>query len=195
MKKNITLIFLLILNLTTYAQIKKFSIDINYPLAINNSITQVNGIVGGSFKYRFKEFDGMTIGAVYTYDLATEKIDAYPSSLKHTYHFNHLGGLAEFKFKAVKKLHPFVQAGYTLLTTKSTITFSSSTQPDLPKNETKVESNSGFNIGAGASYDIAERFYLQLYYHYIRVYSPQADTNKTAVYYYDQAKLGVGYRF
>lgn len=195
MKKSITLFFLLILNLTTYSQDKKFSIDINYPLAINNSITEVNGIVDGSFKYRFKELDAMTIGAVYTYDLATERIDSYLSSLKHTYHFNHLGGLIEFKIKTVEKLHPFAQAGYTLLTTKSKLRISDSSDPDISEDQTKVENSSGFNLGAGTSYDISERFYLQLYYHYIKVYSQEDFSKETRGYNYDQLKLGVGYRF
>lgn len=73
MKNKITLIALLLLSFSAISQDKKFSIDVNYPLSLDsNEFQKVNGIIDGSFKYRFKESTSMTIGASYTFDFLLE---------------------------------------------------------------------------------------------------------------------------
>lgn len=56
--------------------------------------------------------------------------------------------------------------------------------------------DSGLNLNFGVSYDVSSSFFIQTYFHYIRIYKTSiVDEDEKSGVNYNQLKLGVGYRF
>ena len=197
MKNKITLIALLLLSFSAISQDKKISIDVNYPLSLDsNDFQKTSGIIDASFKYRFKETDAMKIGASYTFDFLKEKEEFGTSSsdLDRNYIFHHLGVFTEFKLNSNEKLHPFAGFGYSMLTSESEFIY---VNPfgEIERRKEK-STDSGLNLNFGVTYDISSQFYIQTYFHYIRIYKTSiVDEDEKSGVNYNQLKLGVGYRF
>ncbi|WP_300570843.1 outer membrane beta-barrel protein [Flavobacterium sp.] len=197
MKNKITLIALLFLSFSAISQDKKFSIDVNYPLSLDsNDFQKITGVIDASFKYRFKETDVMKIGVSYTFDLLKDKIefDTSSSDLDGNYTFHHLGVFGEFKLNSNEKLHPFVGIGYSMLSSENEFMY----VDPMGGVETRKEktNDSGLNLNFGVTYDISSQFFIQTYFHYIRIYKTSiVDEDEKSGVNYNQLKLGVGYRF
>ncbi|RXR20789.1 hypothetical protein EQG63_02315 [Flavobacterium amnicola] len=193
MKNRIVVIVLLFLSVTAISQNKKFSIDVNYPLSLNAyEFQKINGIIDASFKYRFKETNAMKLGASYTFDLLNEKDPFNNEVLDRKYSFHHLDVFSEFKLNNAEKLHPFVGIGYSMLFSEYEYFYS---QNQFTEIKTEKYNAGGLNFNLGLSYDISPKFFIQSYFHYVRIYRESPITNKMSGINYNQIKLGAGFRF
>lgn len=195
MKNKFILTALFFLSLSAVSQVKKFSVDLNYPLALKSGFDDGSkGIIDGSFKYRFKELNSMSIGASYTFDLIKTESTFVGRKLGMNSNFHHVDLFSEFKLSSEDKLRPFFGLGYSIL-------FSENEYINLnPMNQIEVkaekENNSGINMNLGFSYDLTKTFYVQSYFHYIRIFKKNyVEDGKNVGVNYNQLKLGVGYRF
>jgi len=197
MKNSLLLIVLFFLSLNAISQNKKFSVDVNYPLSLDNSeFSKINGVVGGSFKYRFAETKAVKFGASYTFDTFNEKTGiSYNDLKKHYYH--HLDFFGEFNLNGNSKLHPFIGVGYTALYEDFKYNIDNSFFGNPPTQGRSKDRKNGLNFNLGMSYDITNQFFVQTYFHFVKVFL------KSDEYYYDQPKginynqikLGAGFRF
>ena len=64
-----------------------------------------------------------------------------------------------------------------------------------PEIKTEKINGSGLNFNLGLSYDISNSFFVQSYFHYIRIYRKSPITDKMTGVNYNQLKFGLGYRF
>ncbi|MES2813052.1 MAG: outer membrane beta-barrel protein [Bacteroidota bacterium] len=194
MKSKFILIALFFLSLSTVSQVKKFSVDLNYPLALKSGYgDESRGIIDGSFKYRFKELNSMTIGASYTFDLIKRESTFAETELGMNYNFHHVNLFSEFKLSSEDKLHPFIGLGYSILFSENEYIYSNMEEVEI---KVKKENNSGINVNFGFSYDVTKSFYVQSYFHYVRVFTKSfVEDGKKVGVNYNQLKLGLGYRF
>ncbi|MEP5338867.1 MAG: OmpW family outer membrane protein [Algibacter sp.] len=195
MRNKFILIVFFALSISVISQNKKFSIDINYPLALSDGeFDEISGIIDGSIKYRFKETDKMYLGISYTFDLLKEKTTIFVNQpdLNRNYTFHHLGFFEELIMNSNSKFRPFIGLGYSILSAENE-SFTGNTESLNIISE--KNNSSGFNFNIGTSYDILDHFFIQAYFHYIRIFRKSAITDKNIGINFNQLKLGLGYRF
>lgn len=190
------IIYLLFFTLVSFAQQKKTSLEINYPIPTgNNFIGKYKGVVDVGAKYRFsdqKDFlFGVSLNVNYlTYSMTTPTINS------NTKNFNFQPRLfGELKLKGLPRLHPALGLGYTFMKF-------SSNGDSIPVGENPIfsfsysENLSGINYNLSISFDFNSKFFAQVQYDGIKINSvpdgvPNTKYNTSA----DLIKLGLGYRF
>ncbi len=192
MKTNYTLLLLILVSLTTYAQDKKFSIEVNYPLAISNGIENFTGIADASIKYRFTEGELFKYGASFTFDYLKAKYPFNNQDLGRDYFFYHVNGFAEMTIPSAEKIHPFVSAGFTYVSYEYEYFRGFDGFTTI---ETIKEKDPGFNLKLGIQYDFTSSLFIQSYFHYIRSFNKNEFFDETIGVNYNQVKFGLGYRF
>lgn len=192
MKTNYTLIILFLISLNVFSQDKKFSIEINYPLAISNGIENFTGIADASIKYRFAEGELFKYGASLTFDYLKAKLPFNNQDLGRNYFFYHANGFAEMTIPSAEKIHPFVGAGFTYVSYEYEFFRA---VDGFTTVETIKENDPGFNLKLGIQYDFTSSFFMQSYFHYIRTFNKSDFNDETIGVNYNQVKFGVGLRF
>lgn len=192
MKTTFFLTALLICGLKTSAQNEKFSVEVNYPLVLSNGSLKSNGIIDASLKFRFKETNTLHLGAGYIFDYVEASQNVYNNNIKRDYFFHHLNLFTELKLDTAKRFRPFFGIGYTLLSGTNEYVHIDNGFLSV-KNENMT--NSGFNFNIGLSYDLLKRFFVQAYFHYIRVFNESPFEDDKIGINYNQIKIGLGYRF
>jgi hypothetical protein len=197
MKKRVLIIVLFFLSLNAISQNKKFSVDVNYPLSIDNSeYSKTTGVVGGSFKYRFAETKAVRFGTSYTFDTFNEKTGISFNDLKKHY-FHHVDVFGEFNLNGNSKLHPFIGIGYTAIYEDYIYKIDNSFF-NAPSTEGRSKDRkNGLNFNLGMSYDITNRFFVQTYFHFVKAFlkTDEYYYNQPKAINYNQIKLGAGFRF
>ncbi|WP_435578718.1 outer membrane protein [Gilvibacter sp.] len=195
MNRNyLILLGLLFCGVFASAQERKFSVEWNYPLPVGDNFFAEGYTawfdIGG--EYRFAESGAFNFGVALnmgfagfseTLDTGTTKAIAYdfkPSVF------------AELNIPGVPKLHPAVGVGY------NTILFAFSGDSAILGSEGRQiiggDSKNGLNGHARLSYDVAERWFVQVQYDYTRLGKendvPDISFNRTV----SQVRFGFGYR-
>lgn len=182
----------LLLIVNSNAQEERFSIEIGYPITVDNNFigTNFNGIVDVGGKYRFVQAGILNIAGGLNISLLTNPanndfgidftVNAFVFQPK---------GIVELKIPTLSGFRPFVGLGLSVFTFTSQQSLSDFEIAGI--SETQI----GFTISPGISYDIFNQFFLQLQYEYTSV-SPDDDVpdipfNRNV----SLLKVGAGYRF
>lgn len=200
MKTKITLILILLISTNLLSQNSKFSIEVNFPILIDNNHygENYNGIIDLGLEYRISNFGFMNLGFMnlgfalntslfntsYTINPDITTID-----VKENIYFIRPKVFSEFIFKSNEKIHPKIGIGYTFMESKVSVKSS-----DFP-NESESYSDNGLNLNLGIAYDITNKIFIQAQYDYIKKkISKEVPDYK----YYSNINflnIGLGYRF
>lgn len=194
MKKYI-LFFIFFTTLVSFAQQKKTSIELNYPIPTgNNFLGSYKGILDIGIKYRFSDQKDFVIGASLNVNYLTYSLNEASISFD-TNNFNFQPRLfGELKLKGIPRLHPALGLGYTFMKFSSSGSADTFEDPNIGFNES--ESLSGLNYNISFSFDINTKLFAQVQYDGIKIGNtptgvPDSKYNTTA----NLIKLGIGYRF
>lgn len=190
-----------------HAQDQKWSVEANYPLNVtsdNSNFGDLNGVIDLGLAYKFLELGPLQIGAglnasfFKNYDNFTyggiNGINIESDYKAKTFLFQPKL-FAEVAIPGIPKLKPKLGIGYSILLddvyykNDQTITFDGN------------DTNGGLNLNLGLSYDLSDRFFLQVQYDYINIARKGETTINGQSYPYDFKedagilKAGVGFRF
>jgi len=191
--KQKLLALLLIFSIKSFSQDSKFSIELNYPIPIDeNFIGQnYNGIIDSGLKYRFMNLEFINIGASFNAGMYknTKKDRLQPFDVT-TYIFSPRV-YAEFNIKSITKLHPSIGLGYSILNFRADV--------DRFNNQNNLsvsssENENGINFNLGAAYDITSKLFAQVQYDIIKM---EVDNEVPDIKYNTSInilKIGLGYR-
>ena len=190
MKKTL-LILLLNFNLALFSQEYKLSIELNYPIPVDNNFIGKNytGIVdiGGKYKIIDKK-DVLDFGIALNAGLFTfnnSEINS-PQDYKIFAFLIQPKKFCEFNIKNVEKLHPYTSLGYSFIIFKATGTNNGFDVSDL--NDTQ----SGINLNFGLSYDITSDFFVNGQFDFIKLQKEKGIPNSTYNTNINLVKLGIG---
>jgi len=195
MKTKITLIIFLLITTNLLSQNSKFSIEVNFPVLIDNNHygENYNGIIDLGLKYRISNFGFMDVGFALNTSLfdTNYKISSEITTfdVKESVFFIRPKVFSEINFKSNEKIHPSIGLGYTFIESKV-----SAKSSDLP-NESKSYSDKGLNLYVGIAYDISNKIFIQAQYDYIK---KEVSKDIPDYKYYSNINflnIGLGYRF
>ncbi|MVO08375.1 outer membrane beta-barrel protein [Flavobacterium sp. TP390] len=191
MKKTLLFVFLN-LNLFLFSQESKLSIELNYPIPVDNNFIgkNYNGIVDIGAKYKIIDKNILDFGVAFntgllvfnnSKDSFTQnfKVYAYPIQPKI---------YCEFNIKNVEKLHPYTSLGYSFIVFKATGTNNGYDISNF--NDTQ----SGLNLNLGLSYDITNRFFVNGQFDFIKLQKENGIPNSTYNTSVNLIKFGIGLR-
>ncbi|WP_440122717.1 outer membrane protein [Tenacibaculum sp. Ill] len=193
MKYKLILI-LLLCGMGSFSQNKKISLEVSYPLTIDNNFIggRSEGVVDFGFKYRIKDFKIVNLGIGINGGLLVDDTDKsnYPQDFERTIYAIQPKIFSELNLSQLTKLHLFVNIGYSFMKMKLTNT-NNSGSVDFSKLSDTLR---GINAGLGVSYDILPRVFLQVQYDFSKLNSgnsPDIDYNTNV----NLLKMGAGIRF
>lgn len=194
MKNKIILYLVLLVNICSISQNKKFSLEINYPLTLRDGEgDKTQGVLGGSLKYRFKTTTQFNLGVDYTFDFLNGTDRFGGTDLKNNSYFHHLNFFGELNSEPFHKIHPTFGLGFTIFSHNNEYIYS---DPDTSLILDSKRNNLGINFKIGINYEITKNFFAQTYFHYIRTFEEGIGSeNKTFGFNHNQLKLGLGYKF
>lgn len=166
MKKTF-LFLLLTISLFSFSQDSKLSVEVNYPLPIDNNFIGKNytGIIDLGAKYKFLSKDLVNLGFALNTSLLTYKNSKANSPQNYTVYAYPIQPkiFCEFKLKSNEKLHPYASLGYSFLVFKAT---GMNNENDISSfNETQ----SGINLNFGLAYDITNNLFVNGQYDFIKL--------------------------
>lgn len=190
--KKYFLFLLLCSSLSLFSQESKFSIELNYPLPIDNNFIGKNytGIIDLGGKYRILNKEIVNVGVAFNAGLLifdntkinspqNFKVYAYPIQPKV---------FCEFNIKSISKLHPYTSLGYSFLVFRATGTNNGYNVSDF--NDTQ----SGINLNFGLAYDITNKFFVNAQYDYIKLNKEEGIPDSTFNTKINILKFGLGLR-
>jgi hypothetical protein len=167
MKQSLLFTLLLIFTINTFSQNSKFSIEANYPITIDNNFLGEDsyGIVDLGLKYRFAEFNPVQIGVSLNGGLLIDNSNQnnLPQDFLVTTYIIQPKIFAELNIESIKKLHPFLGLGYTFINLQLS---GSNNGMDVSGESDNL---SGFGLNLGASYDITNKFFIQVQYDFTKL--------------------------
>ena len=190
MNKVILASFLVFASFIVHAQDQKWSIEANYPLVANSNLqNDFNGVLDLGIKYRFANLGPVILGAGFN--------AAY---LKNFDSFTYGGpGFQdqEFDYKAKQFLFQ------TKIFAEVAIPGLAKLKPQIGVDVQTDDSNTdgGLNLNFGISYDLSDKFFIQVQYDFLNVHRKGENTRDNQTFTYDfnekigLIKTGVGFRF
>lgn len=196
MKFKIFSLFLLF-GIFANAQIKKFSIEANYPLPVDNNFVGKNydGVIDLGLKYRMVNLVFVNFGLALNSSMLTASDTGYFPEFDETLSFKSTlitiqpQFYGEINLRKLTKLRPSAAIGYSVFVTNSEYTSPETNIPDESRTQ------SGVNVNVGLSYDITGRLYIHANYDYVKLIQMDSDIPKET-YNTDVSllKIGVGIR-
>tara|TARA_R110001583_G_C5434740_1_gene389218 strand:+ start:28 stop:615 length:588 start_codon:yes stop_codon:yes gene_type:complete len=194
MKQRLLLVLLLILAIKSFSQDSKFSIEASFPIPVGDNFLgkDYGGIIDIGIKYRFSELKIVNIGASINGGLLKNyKVEGIPIFDLNSYTIQPRI-FAEFNIEKLSKLHPQIGLGYSFLIFETT-KYNGTGNP--PKTDSDLTED-GINLNLGLSYDITDKFFVQVQYDFIKIrfdkdrrYTPtKYNTNLSIL------KFGLGFR-
>jgi Outer membrane protein beta-barrel domain len=189
--------FLILSTLFTFvlsqAQERKFSLEANYPLPIEDGFVFRNytGIIDLGLKYRFYETEVFSLGAGINGGILIANFNTYYSKIKTTNYIVQPKIITEFKLKN-SKIHPYVSLGWSFMTFVAEGNTSS-----LDVEQTKVyDSNSqgGINLTTGALFDVSKRVFINFQFDFTNLNKKGNVPNTSYNTQVLLLKAGVGFR-
>ena len=192
MKPWLFLVFCLLSILKNNAQEERLSIAISYPITVDNNFigSNFNGIVDVGGKYRFAEAGVFNIAGGLNIGLLTNPAnnDFGVDFTVNAFVFQPKC-IIELRVPALSNFRPFIGLGVSVFTFASQQSLSAFEIAGI------AETQTGFTISPGISYDIWGRIFVQLQYDFTSL-SPDDDVpdipfnSRVSL-----LKAGVGYRF
>jgi opacity protein-like surface antigen len=192
MKQKLLLSFLLILSIKSFSQDSKLSVEMHYPIPIDQNFIgkNYNGIIDIGAKYRFYEIPNIHIGASINGGILVNKTNdnngnqdfAVKSYLIQPKIF------AELKIESISKLHPFVGLGYSFM-----VFDTSGTNNGFDVSGSN-EKEGGINVNFGISYDITKKIFIDIQYDYVKLKVDKETPNTTFNTNVNLLKVGLGFR-
>ena len=191
MTKKLLFVFILLISFEAIAQDKKWSAEANYTIIPDEGFGETNNLTDLGLKYRFGDFSFLELGVSINVGFAREKASDGLTTLYDTKsYFIQPRIFADFQIPGVERLRPSLGLGYSIVNTD----FESDA---IAWNET----NGGFNLNLGVSYDIFKRFFVQVQYDFINLQvndeilfnGETLRSNHTDRV--NNLKIGVGFRF
>ncbi|UKM65357.1 porin family protein [Flavobacteriaceae bacterium GSB9] len=194
MKQNLLLVFLLIFTIKSFSQDSKFSLELNYPIPIDNNFIgeNYNGIIDFGANYRFTNLNHVNIGISFNGGILVNNSSQNSrfQDFKVTSYVIQPRIYGELDLESIKKFHPSIGIGYTIMVFDANGTNDIIDGSDL--NDT--QSDSGFNFNFGIAYDITEKLFTQVQYDFIKL---TADSDVPDIKFNTNVnilKIGLGYR-
>lgn len=193
MKQNLLMTFLLIFTIKLFSQDSKFSIELNYPIPIDDNFIgkNYNGIIDAGLKYRFVNLDFINIGAAFNAGMYknTKKDRVQPFDVT-TYIFSPKI-YAEFNIKSITKIRPSLSLGYSIINARADVDrFNNQNNLSISSSENE----NGINLNLGVAYDITDKLFAQVQYDFIKI---GVDNEVPDIKYNTNInilKIGLGYR-
>ncbi|MEW4923319.1 outer membrane beta-barrel protein [Algibacter sp. 2305UL17-15] len=192
--KQILLIVLLFFTFISFSQNSKFSLELNYPLPIDDNLIgrNNNGIVDAGLKYSFSNLRLLNIGASLNAGIYKNSKDDRVQPFDVTTYLIQPKIFAELNIKSLTSLHPSIGLGYTFLSANvSDITsFNMGNNASVSSSETE----SGINFNLGLAYDISKKLFVQAQYDFVKI---GVDEDAPDIKYNTNInlfKIGLGYR-
>ena len=193
MKQKLLLALLLIFSIKSFSQYSKFSLELNYPIPIDDNLIgrNYNGIIDAGLKYRFVNLDFMNIGVSLNAGMYKNTKDDRVQPFDVTTYIFSPRIYSEFNIKSLPKFHPSVGLGYSILNSQADV--------DRFNNQNNLsvsssESENGINLNFGIAYDITRKLFAQVQYDFIKI---GVDNEVPDIKYNTNInilKIGLGYR-
>ena len=192
MKHKFIVLLLLAIFTKSFAQDSKFSIELNYPLAIDNNFIgdDYSGIIDLGIDYKFTKLSPIDIGVSLNSSLMVNNSNLNSGSVdfKVTTYIIQPKLFGELNIESLKALHPSVGLGYTFMVFDPSGTISG---VDVSgENDTQ----SGFNFNLGLAYDLSEKLFAQIQYDFVKLNPPSDVPDITFNTNVNILKIGLGYR-
>lgn len=192
MKQKLLLALLLILSIKSFSQDSKLSIEMHYPIPIDQNFIgkSYNGIIDIGTKYRFLEIANINIGASINGGVLVNNTNDNNGILdfKVTSYLIQPKFFAELKIESISKLHPFIGFGYTFMVFDSSGTNNGFDVSGSSKTER------GINVNFGVAYDITNKIFLDIQYDYVKLKVDKEIPNTTFNTNVNLLKVGLGFR-
>lgn len=191
MRLRLTVILLMFFTIKSFSQDSKFSIDANYPIAIGNNFLgqNYNGLVDLGAKYKFSDNKIVDIGASINFGFF-QNTKSGATALNQLFDVKvfpiQARIFAEFNIQNLKKLHPQIGLGYSIIIYDAV--WRENTNADIDDNE------NGFNYNIGLSYDLTNKLFLQAQYDFIKIGVEDGIPDKSYNTNINILKFGIGYR-
>jgi hypothetical protein len=167
MNQKLLLIVLFIFTIKSFSQDSKFSIEANYPFAIDNNFLGEDsyGLVDLGLKYRFAEFNPIQIGVSINGGVLIDNSNQNnsPQDFLVTTYSIQPKIFTELNLESMEKLHPFLGLGYTFMN------FQLSGSNNGMDVSGESDSLSGFGLNIGAAYDISNKVFVQVLYDFTKL--------------------------
>lgn len=186
------LFLLLIISLSSFSQNSKLSLELNYPLPIDNNFIGKNytGIIDLGAKYKIISKDLVNLGIALNTSLlifANKNNNSNPNYTVYAYPIQPKI-FCEFNIKSIEKLHPYTSLGYSFIVYKATGTNFENDNFSLNRTE------SGININFGLAFDITNIFFVNGQYDFIKLKKDDTIPNSTYNKNINIIKFGIGLR-
>jgi opacity protein-like surface antigen len=192
MKQNFLLTLLLIFSIKSFSQDSKFSLELNYPIPIDNNFVgeNYNGIIDIGADYRSANLNPVNIGISLNGGVLVNNSNQNNGfqNFKVTSYVIQPRIFGELDLESMDKFHPTVGLGYTIMVFNASGTNNGFDVSDAS------DTQSGFNFNFGLAYDITEKLFVQAQYDFIKlgvdsdVPDIKFNTNVNIL------KIGLGYR-
>jgi opacity protein-like surface antigen len=192
MKQKFLLTLLLIFSIKSFSQDSKFSLELNYPIPIDNNFVgeNYNGIIDIGADYRFANLNPVNIGISLNGGVLVNNSNQNNGfqNFKVTSYVIQPRIFGELDLESMDKFHPTVGLGYTIMVFNASGTNNGFDVSDAS------DTQSGFNFNFGLAYDITEKLFVQAQYDFIKlgvdsdVPDIKFNTNVNIL------KIGLGYR-
>lgn len=192
MKQKLLLVLLLILSIKSFSQDSKLSIEMHYPIPIDQNFIgkSYNGIIDIGAKYRFSEITNINIGASINGGILANNTNDNNGNqdFKVKSYLIQPKIFAELKIKSISKLHPSIGFGYTFMVFDASGTNNGFDVSGSSKTE------SGINANFGVAYDITNKIFIDIQYDYVKLKVDNEIPNTTFNSNVNLLKVGLGFR-
>lgn len=190
MIQNILSILFIISTITLFSQDKKFSLELNYPMIIDDNFVRknYNRLVDFGVDYRIKNLNSVNVGCSLNIGALKNNLESNNEfqDFKITLYTIQPRVFTELDLKSVKRFHPAVGLGYTFLIFRNNNGFNiSDTNNNL----------SGFNLNFSFVYDILDKVFAQIQYDFVKIGAKNDVPNINYNTNINILKIGLGYRF
>ncbi|WP_298266076.1 outer membrane protein [uncultured Lutibacter sp.] len=192
MKQKLLLTLLLIFSIKSFSQESKFSLELNYPIPIDNNFIgeNYNGIIDIGADYRIVNLNPVNLGVSLNAGVLTNNVNENNGlqNFKITSYVIQPRIFAELDLESIERFHPSVGLGYTIMDFNASGTNNGFDVSDAS------DTQSGFNFNFGLAYDITEKLFVQVQYDFVKlgvdndVPDIKFNTNVNIL------KIGLGYR-
>ena len=194
MKQKLLLALLLIFSIKSFSQDSKFSLELNYPIPIDENFIgkNYNGIIDFGLKYRFTDLSFLNIGASLNAGILKNSKEDGVQPFDVTAFAIQPRIFAELDSESLTKFHPSIGLGYTFMSFNASGI--DSFNPDNPNSSSSSQTESGINLNLGVAYDITKKLFAQVQYDFIKI---GVDNEVPDIKYNTNInilKIGLGYR-
>jgi len=186
------LTLLLIFSIKLFSQDSKFSLELNYPIPIDNNFIgeNYNGIIDIGADYRIANLNPVNLGISLNSGVLVNNSNQNNGfqNFKVTSYVIQPRIFGELDLESIDKLHPSVGLGYTIMVFDASGTNNGFDVSDAS------DTQSGFNFNFGLAYDVTEKLFVQAQYDFVKlgvdndVPDTKFNTNVNIL------KIGLGYR-